>query len=128
MKPKNRKWAQRAIKESGGSTDLAEKFRVIYLLRDHYGLHGLTDEVVMIPRTCRARYPDILIKAREPQMAILLHGDAPFHTEGSETELNVKMDYDSAGVELIVIWEALTKYKPEEIMDALDAGGLKRIV
>jgi len=127
MKSKNRKWAQKAIKESGGNTDLDEKFRTIYLLRDHYGLHGLVDEVVFIPRNGKTRHPDILIKACDPQIAILLHGDAPWHTEGSETELNVKMDYDSAGVKLIIIWEALTQYKKERILEALDVGGLERI-
>lgn len=128
MKPKDRKWAQKAIKEGDAEVDIPEKFRVIKILEKHYGLHGLTGEAVVIPRTGWARFPDVFIKAHVPQIAILLHGDAPFHTEGSVKEAEVKLDYESAGVKLIIIWEALTDYTTEKIMEVLDDAGLQRVV
>ena len=127
MKPKNRKWAAKAIKEARGEIDIPEKFRVIELLRVYYGLHALTGEVCEIPRTKWCRYPDLFIKSTYPQIAILLHGDAPFHTEGSKSELSVMMDYDSIGVKLIIVWEALTNYEDEKILEVFDSAGLERI-
>ncbi len=128
MKPKNRKWAARAIKDASGETDMNEKFRVIKLLREVYGLHALTGEVLEIPRTKWYRYPDLFIPTVHPQIAILLHGDAPWHTEGSKSELSVMMDYDSIGVKLIIVWEALTNYEDKKILEVFDSAGLERLV
>ncbi len=106
-----------------GDTD--EKFRVIYILRQYYGLHGLTGEAVAIPRTGWARFPDVFVKACEPQIAILLHGAV--HMEDSWKEMKMHEDYKSAGVQVIVIWEALGGYSSESIIKALDEAGLKKI-
>ena len=115
-----------AKKHQEDEGDLEEKFRVIFLLKKYFGLHGLTGEAIAIPRTGWARFPDVFIPAHDPQIAILLHGDAPFHTERGRKEKGVEADYESAGVKLIVIWESTTKYKSEAILHVLDDAGLER--
>jgi len=54
-------------------TDLVEKMRVIYLLKERYNLGGITDECIPIASTNWHRMPDVWIKSE--QVAIDLHGE-----------------------------------------------------
>jgi len=104
---KNNKWINLAQKNSSGEGDLDEKFKTIYLIKELFGLYGLTGETVFIPDKSWPNFPDILIKAHIPEIAIDLHGDAPFHVE-SPRDIEREYEYSTTKVKYIVIYELLT--------------------
>jgi hypothetical protein len=111
-----------------GEKDIIEKFHVIQILRDFFGLHGLTGEVLMIDNES-CRMPDILIK-RKPITVIEL--DGLFHQWGEpiaklEKDVNRDSDYNSIGVKLIIINEEATLgYATDKIIQVLEQNGLVR--
>ncbi len=122
----NKRWIERAAKNQEGENDIPEKFRTIHILRDLFGLHGLTDVAVPIESTDWYRIPDVFIKAVIPQIAIDLHGTHPSHNRSWEEDLSTKdsnrrEDYESEGIKYIEIYEEETKgYKREEIIKVLN--------
>lgn len=101
-------------------TDLVEKMRVIYILKERYNLGGITDECIPIASTNWYRMPDVWIKSE--QVAIDLHGEV--HGIG-EMELpddrDRRLEYEGEGVKYIVIYKALTwDYAEEELILILD--------
>lgn len=126
MNRSRNKWIEYGQSQQEGESDLSEKFRTIYILHDHFGLYGLTGETVFIPSKGWPNFPDIFIPAHKPQIAIDLHGDAPFHSGGRRDQQRVE-EYKEAGVQYIIIWEVLTKYDANNIILALEEAGLKPV-
>ena len=58
---KTQAYEHRAKLNQTGENDLVEKFHVISILRENFGLHGLTGEIIKIDQESY-RLPDILIK------------------------------------------------------------------
>lgn len=112
-----------------GEEDLMDKFRVIYILRDEFGLHGLTGEVLTIDEDCY-RFPDIFIKKSSPEIVIELDGE--IHGDGDEVSKREKdvwrdKDYLRIGVKLIIINKSLTNgYEKAKVIDCLCQAGLAR--
>ena len=109
-----------------GEQDLDDKFNVTRVLRNYFGLNGLTGEILMIDsQSCRL--PDILIKGR-PLTVIeldgLAHGES--HMPNNKT-LERNKDYESVGVKLVIINKELTDgYSTEKVIKCLEDNGLKR--
>ena len=116
---KTNRFVQNAKKSQEGENDLDEKFRTIYLLRDFWNLAGLTDELVFIPGKDWPNYPDILIKAHDPMIAIDLHGDGPHHWDSARDNTR-RYEYSLTKTIYIEIYELLTDgYSKEGIFKAL---------
>jgi len=101
-------------------TDLVEKMRVIYILKERYNLGGITDEYVVTKPDGWGRRPDVWIKSE--QVAIDLHGEV--HGIG-EMELpddrDRRLEYEDQGIKYIVIYKALTwGYAEEDLILILD--------
>lgn len=115
-----------ANKKRSSESDIPDKFRVIYMLRDHFELPCITGEALEIPGKQYARYPDIFVKNHHPQLAILLHGG--WHGDGEiKREYDVKAAVDYAllsGIQLIEIYAAQTdQYSEEAIVEHMVAEG-----
>lgn len=111
-----------------GELDLDDKFKIIKILRNVYGLHGLTGEILMIDsESCRL--PDILIKGVRP---IVIELDGEWHGMGDqiskkERDVQRDKDYESIGVKLVIINKELTDgYETKKVINVLD-GNLLRI-
>jgi len=120
-----KQWVHRARKNRVDPVDRDDIFRVIYLLRDEFGLHGLSGEVV--EDSHGPMYPDIFIKAVKPQIAIELqgqyHGTSELPT-GYTLEKSVR--YENMGIKLYEIWKEDTDgYSKELVLARLQALGLK---
>ena len=101
-------------------TDLVEKMRVIYILKERYNLGGITDEYVVTKSDGWGRRPDVWIKSEE--VAIDLHGEV--HGDG-EIELSDdrdrRLEYEQQGIKYIVIYKAQTwGYAEEDLILILD--------
>jgi len=124
-------YRHKARQEAEGSPDLDDIFKVIYILRDEFGLHGLADEVIEIPFGGYTTYrrPDIYIK--EHGIIIELDGEG-IHGVGDEVSEIEKdryknYDYKLAEVEVIRINSAKTDgYDREKVILELENHGLKR--
>ena len=117
---KENKWRNLAQKNSSGEGDLDEKFTTIYLIKELFGLHGLTGETVEIPGNTYPNFPDIFIKdSLGANIAIDLHGDAPFHVDSKRDHERIN-EYSRTSVRYIVIYEVLTDgYSKEWIRKVL---------
>lgn len=123
-------YIHRAQQSQYGEKDIDDKFFIIKILRENYGLYGLTGEIVMIDEQ-HARCPDILIKARVIPIVIELdgqiHGDGDQVTKRTRDELR-DSDYNKAGVQLIIINKSVTKgYQKDLVMETFDNEGLAQI-
>ena len=125
---KKQAWQHLAVKQRVGEKDLKEKFAVIKILREEFGLHGLTGEILMIDsESCRL--PDILIKGR-PLTCVELDGE--WHQFGDqiskrERDVDRDKDYSRMGVKLVIINKELTQgYETEKVIKCLEDNGLKR--
>ena len=117
---KTNRFVQNAKKSQEGENDLDEKFRTIYLLRDIWNMRGLTDEFVMIPGKNWPNYPDVLIKAHDPMIAIDLHGDGPHHWDSARDQTR-RYEYSLTKTIYIEIYELLTDgYSKEGIKEVLE--------
>lgn len=117
-----------AQRKQEGEPDLLDKFGVIGILKECFGLYGLTGEVVQIEDdTCRL--PDILIKAHVPPIVIELDGEV--HGMGDDVSKRNKdilrdLDYKQAGCKLIIInKEATNGYDPHQVFQIIRDSGLK---
>ena len=73
-------YEHKAKKNQSGEKDIIDKFDVIDILKNQFGLIGLTGEVITIPGKYYHRMPDIVIK--EHDIAIELDGE--IHGSGDE--------------------------------------------
>ena len=121
-------YQQLAVRQRDGEKDIKEKFHVIDILREYFGLHGLTWEVVPIDNES-CRLPDLLIKG-SPLIVIEL--DGYYHQWGEpiaklDKDVNRDSDYESVGVKLVIINKELTQgYETEKVIKVLEENGLKR--
>jgi len=127
---KKEHWRHQAEKNRTSESDVPAKFKIINILRDQFGLHGLTGEALPIPGTGWARFPDVFIKSYNPQVAILLHGQGP-HGVGdiiSQTQRDQEARQDYARlpeIKLIEIYSAKTNgYETEAVIWQLIESGL----
>jgi hypothetical protein len=127
---KTEAWQHLANKKRDGESDLDDKFNVIRILRNHFGLYGLTGEILMIDsESCRC--PDIMVKGMIP---ICIEMDGEIHGSGDQVSKRVKdvdrdKDYQSIGVKLVIINKELTNgYETKKVIKVLEDNGLKRIV
>ena len=115
-----------AKKTREGEGDILDKFFVIEILRDHFGLHGLTGEIAKIDEDSY-RLPDILIKTN-PRTCIELEGE--IHGNGEQItkrdkDITRDEDYKKAGYNLILIFkQEKLGYTKQNIIDSLIKGGL----
>jgi hypothetical protein len=117
-----------AVRNREGEKDLYEKFKVISILRNEFGLYGLTGEILMIDsESCRL--PDILVKG---VILIVIELEGEWHGVGDQISKRDKdvirdKDYHSIGVKLILIYKELTDgYDTEKVIKVLEENGLKR--
>lgn len=116
-----------------GESDIKDKFKIIDILRDAYGLHGLTDEILQIPEGyADCRKPDVFVKGRSPQLVIELNGSG-VHGYGDnvttpEHDFEKMSDYSQLkGIQVIVLYSARTDgYRPDLVMKEFDLRGLER--
>lgn len=123
------RYVSRAMQSWSDDGDINEKFRLIRILRERFGLYGLTGERLT---TLEGEWikPDVFVKSSEPQIAFELDGD--IHGLGDDittTDSTWKRNerYAKLNVKLIIINEALTKYEDQEIIEVLKLHGLKEI-
>ena len=119
-----------AVRNRYGEKDLTEKFHVIAILRDFFGLHALTGEILMIDNES-CRLPDLLIKNVIPSIVIELDG---FYHQWNEPiakldkDVNRDSDYQSIGVKLIIINEEDTLgYTTDKVIQVLERNGLHQL-
>ena len=126
---KTQAYEHRAKLNRTGENDITEKFHIILILREKFGLHGLTGEVVKIDEESY-RLPDILIKGTKP---IIIELDGEIHGMGDEISKRQKdverdSDYSTNGYKLIILNKQLTNdYQTNEIIKLFEQRGLKRI-
>jgi len=121
-------WIHKARKEREGEVDIPEKFKLIKILRDHFGMSGTTDDVIVSPSG--PLYPDVLVKRHEPQIAFEL--DGLYHGLGDDITTSTgtykrNSKYAEVDVKLVIINRAVTEYDDGLIIEALEAHGLERI-
>ena len=117
-----------ARKSREGEGDIEDKFHVIKILRDFFGLHGLTGEVVEISEDS-CRLPDILIKTN-PRTIIEMDGQIHGSDEITkpERDINRDSDYKKLGFNLIIINKENTLgYSTDKVIKSLQEQGLKLI-
>ena len=110
----------RAQSKQETATDLDDRFRVIYLLKEVYDIAAISSHPVKIERTNWWRDPDVWIPLKNT--AIDLHGEV--HGDGetlSRKDLDRIEDYQSEGIKYIIIWKAKSNgYSREGILKELD--------
>ena len=117
-----------ARKKRRGEKDLSEKFKIINLIHDEFGLFGLTGEVIPIPESYWHRMPDIVI----PQRNIVIELDGEIHGNGDavskrEDDIQRDLDYPKAGFKLIIINKQETNgYQKEKVLEVLEKNGLTK--
>lgn len=124
-------FVHRANKNRKEESDIPDKFRVMKYLKRHFDFPCVTGEAFEIPGKQYARYPDIFIKNRHPQIAILLHGG--WHGDGEiKREYDVKAATDYAllpWIKLIEIYAAQTdQYSEESIVEHMVSVGFKDLI
>lgn len=111
-----------------GEKDLIDKFKIIKILKDKFGLHGLTGEMIQIDKDSH-RCPDILIKNGREMIVIELDGEVHGSGDGiTKRKKDVKRDndYQAARVrEIILNKESTNGYEENLVMDSLVRQGLK---
>ncbi len=118
-----------AQRKQEGEKDIVDKFKIIKILREEFGLHGLTDEVLIINEDC-CHLPDIFIKTTNPEIVIELDGE--LHGDGepiSKLARDAQRDEDYArvGVKLVIINKQQTGgYQKEKVIRVLEKNGLIR--
>ena len=118
-----------AKRKRKGEKDLTEKFKLINLIHDEYGLFGLTGELISIPdrKLNYHRMPDIVI----PQKNIVIELDGFIHGNGDEIskredDKQRDQDYKDAGFKLIIINEQQTNgYEISKVLQVLETNGIK---
>ena len=121
---KGKQWVHKYRKEHPEERDLSEKFLLIKILRENFGRHGLTGEVVQVG--LRFKLPDVFVKATDPQEVYELDGE--YHGVGEYVigrDLERAEFYELAGCKLYVINKKQTNgYKELEIIKSLRGQGL----
>jgi len=125
---KKSSWEGRAKKKQEGGSDRDDKFQVIAVLKNHFGLYGLTGEAF---ETADQEwvFPDIFVKSSEPQIAIELDGEV--HGLGDEmttTDKTFKRNgrYERLGIKLIILNKIQTDgYEDSCVIEVLKNQGLK---
>jgi len=119
-----KQWVHRARKERVDPVDRDDIFRVIYILRDEFGLYGLSGEVVVDSHG--PMYPDIFIKSIEPQIVIELHGEYHGTIEiPTVYTLEKTVRYVNMGYRVFEIWKTDTDgYSRDLVLARLQALGL----
>src|SRR5690242_2108415 len=83
--------AQRKMRSE---SDIPDKFKIIKILREEFGLFGLTGEAIQI-NEYKCRWPDVLVKANIPMIAIELQGHIHGYGEPiSESQRDVQRNTD----------------------------------
>lgn len=115
-----KQYIHQAQRKQETATDLDDRFRVIYLLKEVYDIAAISSHPVWIERTKWYRDPDVWIPLK--QTAIDLHGEV--HGDGetlSRKDLDRIEDYQSEKIKYIIIWKAKTNgYSREGILKELD--------
>lgn len=107
------------------ASDFDQTWAVKYMIRQHFKLEALTDEIVMTPKgRFPFRKPDLFIKARYPQIVIELDGEGVhgFGDRVSETHRDSTKYEDYATVKNLVVVRinsALTNGYQEDLVIGL---------
>ena len=121
-------WEHLARSKQTSESDLDDKFKVIRILRNHFGLYGLTGEIIMINGEF-CRMPDLFIKDNPP---ICVELDGFVHGNGEQISKRDKdvqrdKDYQSIGIKLVIINKEQTEgYSTDKVIKVLEENGLKR--
>jgi len=125
--PRGKKsFIHKARKERNDPVDTPEIWKLIRILRDYFGLVGLTGEVF---KTLEGLvYPDVYNKSH--QIAFELDGE--YHGYGDDISTSDgtwkrNSRYKSANIKLIIINKAATHYSDKAIIEVLETHGLVRI-
>ena len=131
---KKKLFVHRANRNRTSESDIPAKFRVIGYAKKHFGLRGLTDEVIKIPDGAASyRRPDILFKPQERTQGfvILLHGG--IHGSGDEVSTRGKdvaalEDYAKANMLVMELYAELTEnYSEDFVIRAFQLLGFQRL-
>ena len=123
-----RSWVHKARKEGRVLGDVDQKFKLIEILREEFGIHGLTDEVVY-DMEGNFRRPDVFSRAYK----IAFELDGEYHGSGDEVSMSEQTRernafYNRQGIQCIMINKEMTEgYDRDLVIECLRLGGLKRI-
>jgi len=115
-----KQYIHEAQRKQETATDLDDRFRVIYLLKEVYDIAAISSHPVWIERTKWYRDPDVWVPLKNT--AIDLHGEVRGDGETlSRKDLDRIEDYQSEKIKYIIIWKAKTNsYSREGILKELD--------
>jgi len=121
-----KQWVHHSRKERVDPVDRDDIFRVIGILRDEFGMYGLTGEVVVDSHG--PMYPDIFIKSVEPQIVLELHGEYHGTIEiPTVYTLQKTVRYVNLGYKVFEIWKTDTEgYSRNMVLARLLALGLSK--
>ncbi len=117
-------WIHRAQSRRNEESDLDDKFKIIRILKEKFGLHGLTGEKIPIDSQS-FRCPDIYIKGLDPIIIELdgqIHGEPLILTQKTKDR---NADYDKIGIKYIIINKEETgMYSENKVIQCLIENGL----
>jgi len=131
LNPTNkRSHIHRMNKNRTSESDIDDKFKVIDIIKYHFGLHALEGETVAIPNgIANYRSPDLMVNTTLPTYLIELMGES--HNLDEENPPRVKdiqkrEDLARLGknYKLIEIWKKHGVYEKEHVISTLWNGGL----
>ena len=121
-----KQWVHKYRKEHPEERDMDEKFLLIEILRNEFGLHGLTGEVVVVGE--KFVYPDVFVKSTEPQQAFEL--DGYYHGDGENLRERDRVRDDLYKIARVNVFHinrrATDNYRRELIIECLRSKGLAK--
>lgn len=121
-----RRFIHSARRSDNYTGDTDDKQRLIDILRDHFGIHSITAEPILLSAK-RCIIPDVVTTDYDPLTYFELHGryhglpDVP-----SQYTLAKRDKYADLGLKCIEIWEEDTDdYNKKKIIDLLYQQGLR---
>jgi hypothetical protein len=127
-----RSFIHKANKNRTSESDIPNKFKVMEIIKENFGLYPLTDEVLPIPEGgfAEVRMPDLLIKNCKPNYIIELVG--PVHNPEKEhparrIDIKKAADYARLGQDykVVELWGGYkNEYSEEHVVSTLKEAGV----
>jgi len=131
MNPTNkRSYIHQANKNRTSESDIPDKFKVMEIIKENFGLYALTDEAIPIPNGIAThRKPDLIIKTTHPTYLIeLLGGVHGWEEEQPRQRMDIRKAADytklGSGYKVIELYEKDDFYAEERIVQELYEAGL----
>ncbi len=128
-------WRHLANKNRTSESDINDKFALIKILKEKFGLYGLTGEALEIPPGGHAshRLPDVFVKNNKPRWILeldgLVHG---YGDEISKRWFDVEKDYDldlycaahTNTIKQHISYASTNGYQREKVIELLIQAGM----